>query len=258
MTMDQTCSGFGDYGAYSSDLFTSHQSTSSPITSDPDVDWSVFENAERYLLRDDSAWITRLSKDFWWNLERISEMITSDYTPAQQLTNNNANGTFNANNNNNNVNRSSLPTQKFNIPNQAQQQQQQQFLQANKAYQQQQVPSPMQFAGVPPRKIVGQRAQMPAANAYRANSMFNNGFASPPPSSSSSSSSGSTIVRPTANHNATNVNIPDKSNFFQAFSSMSIAGGNHDQDIEYNPFQSKISFDNNMWGNNSQQPIPWQ
>jgi hypothetical protein len=34
--------GFGDFGAYSSDPFTS---TSSPIGSDPDVDWSVFENA---------------------------------------------------------------------------------------------------------------------------------------------------------------------------------------------------------------------
>ncbi|CAF5009411.1 unnamed protein product, partial [Rotaria socialis] len=68
--------------------------------------------------------------------------------------------------------------------------------------------------------------------------MFNNGFASPPPSSSSSSSSsGSTIVRPINNNNNnnihnnamnSNINIPDKSNFFQAFSSMSIAGGNHD------------------------------
>jgi hypothetical protein len=245
--MDQPISGFGDYGAYSSDPFGSNQSTSSPMTSDPDVDWSVFENAERYLLRDDSAWITRLSKDFWWNLERISEMITSDYTPAQQM---NTNGTFN---------RPSLPIPKYNLPNQQQQQQQQQqqFIQPTKAYPQQQVPPPMQFTGVPPRKIVGQRSQISATNIYRNNSMFNNGFASPPPSSSSSSSSsGSTIVRPTNNN--PNINIPDKSNFFQAFSSMSIAGGNHDQDIEYNPFQSKISFDNNMWGNNSQQPIPWQ
>ncbi|CAF2987261.1 unnamed protein product [Rotaria sp. Silwood2] len=249
--------GFGDFGAYSSsDPFTSNQSTSSPINSDPDVDWSVFENAERYLLRDDSAWITRLSKDFWWNLERISEMITSDYTPVQQINNN---GTFN---------RPPLPTQKF----QQQQQQQQQFMQSavpTKIYsQQQQVPPPMQFTGVPPRKIVGQRTQqqqLSTNNAYRNNSMFNNGFTSPPPSSSSSSSSsGSTIVRPIHNNNNnnnfmnSNINIPDKSNFFQAFSSMSIAGGNHDQDMEYNPFQSKISFDNNMWGNNSQQPIPWQ
>ncbi|CAF3535808.1 unnamed protein product [Rotaria sp. Silwood1] len=263
MTMDQPCSGFGDFGNYSSsDPFTTNQSTSSPINTDPDVDWSVFENAERYLLRDDSAWITRLSKDFWWNLERISEMITSDYIPNVQQINNN--GTFN---------RSSLPTQKF-----PQQQQQQQFMQSTiptKTYsqqQQQQVPSPMQFTGVPPRKIVGQRTQQQQQqiltnnNSYRNNSMFNNGFTSPPPSSSSSSSSGSTIVRPpttTTNNNHmmnSNINIPDKSNFFQAFSSMSIAsnGGNHDQDMEYNPFQSKISFDNNMWGNNSQQPIPWQ
>ncbi len=187
-----------------------------------------------------------MSKDFWWNLERISEMITSEFTPTQQMTNNGA------------FNRSSLPTQKYNIPNQ-QQQQQQHFMQQTvptKSYPQQQVPPPMQFTGVPPRKIVGQRSQM---STYRNNSMFNNGFASPPPSSSSSSSSsGSTIVRPSTNNMNSNLNIPDKSNFFQTFSSMSIAGGNNDQDIEYNPFQSKISFDNNMWGNNSQQPILWQ
>jgi hypothetical protein len=202
---------------------------------------NLFIFLERYLLRDDSAWITRLSKDFWWNLDRISDMITLEFTPNQQMNNN---GTFN---------RSSLPTQKYNLTNQ------QQFIQQTKPYPQQQAPPPpMQFAGVPPRKIVGQRSQMSTNNPYRNNSMFNNGFASPPPSSSSSSSSsGSTIVRP-ANNNNNNFNIPDKSNFFQTFSSMSIAGGNNDQDIEYNPFQSKISFDNNMWGNNSQQPILWQ
>ena len=187
---------------------------------------------ERYLLRDDSAWITRLSKDFWWNLERISEMITSEYTPNQAMNNNGA------------FNRSALANHKYHIPNQQ-----------AKPYPQQQAPPPMQFAGVPPRKIVGQRSQ----NPYRNNPMFNNGFASPPPSSSSSSSSsGSTIVRPSTNNNNLNVHIPEKSNFFQSFSSMSIAGANHDQDSEYNPFQSKISFDNNMWGNNSQQPILWQ
>ncbi len=213
------------------------------------MDWSVFENAgrlsayficlgnslsiclERYLLRDDSAWITRLSKDFWWNLERISEMITSEFTPNQPT---NPNGSFN---------RASVPNPKYHVPNQ-------QFHPANKPYPQQPAPPPMQFAGVPPRKIVGQRSQ----NPYRTNSMFNNGFASPPPSSSSSSSSGSTIVRPSTS----NLNIPEKSNFFQSFSSMSMTGGNADQDNEYNPFQSKISFDNNMWGNHSQQPILWQ
>jgi hypothetical protein len=40
-----------------------------------------------------------------------------------------------------------------------------------------------------------------------------------------------------------NSNIPEKSNFFQAFSSMSMTGGgvggSNDQDMEYNPFQSK-------------------
>jgi hypothetical protein len=159
-------------------------------------------------------------------------MITLDIPSAQQMNNN----------------RPSLPTQKY---------PQQHFMQQTKPYPQQQPPPPpMQFAGVPPRKIVGQRSQIPP---YRNTSMFNNGFASPPPSSSSSSSSsGSTIVRPINNNMNTNFNIPDKSNFFQAFASMSVAGGTNDQDIEYNPFQSKISFDNNMWGNNSQQPIPWQ
>ena len=272
--IDEDCfAGFGDFGVYSSDPFTSNQSTSPPL-GDPDVDWSVFENAgqwpegshphphthtlavllERYLLRDDSAWITRLSKDFWWNLERISEMITSEVNLAQQM------------NQNGNINRSSLPTQhKYN-------QQQQHFMQQAATKNFSQVPPsgggggppppPMQFAGVPPRKIVGQRSQPPGNNQYRTNSMFNNGFASPPPSSSSSSSSsGSTIVRPNNMHsyNNNNNNIPEKSNFFQNFSSMSISGGNpNDQDMEYNPFQSKISFDNNMWGNNAQQPIPWQ
>jgi len=166
-------------------------------------------------------------------------MITLDIPSAQQMNNN---GTFN---------RPSLPTQKYH---------QQHFMQQTKPYPQQPPPPPpMQFTGVPPRKIVGQRSQIPPNHPYRNTSMFNNGFASPPPSSSSSSSSsGSTIVRPINNNMNTNFNIPDKSNFFQAFASMSVAGGNNDQDIEYNPFQSKISFDNNMWGNNSQQPIPWQ
>lgn len=258
MTMDQPSanSAFPDFSVYSSDPFTS---ASPPINIDPDVDWSVFENAERYLLRDDSAWITRLSKDFWWNLERISEMITSDVSLAQQM------------NHNGNGNRSSVANQKFNA-NAQQQQQQQSFMQSTKTYSQGAgAPPPMQFTGVPPRKIVGQRAQLPGNNAYRSsNSMFNNGFASPPPSSSSSSSSsGSTIVRPTNNQmhgynntNNNNNNIPDKSNFFQSFSSMSISnpsgGISNDQDMEYNPFQSKISFDNNMWGSSGQQPILWQ
>lgn len=118
------------------------------------------------------------------------------------------------------------------------------------------VPPPMQFSGVPPRKIVGQRAPMNNGNPYRNPSMFNNGFASPPPSSSSSSSSsGSAIVRPNNSHHYNP--MAEKSNLFQAFSSMSIGNG-HDQDMEYNPFQSKISFDNHMWTGNGQQAIPWQ
>ena len=177
---------------------------------------------DRYLLRDDSAWITRLSKDFWWNLDRISEMITSEVSLAQQM----------------NPSRSTTKYKGNNAP---------------------PPPAPMQFTGVPPRKIVGQRAPMMNPNPYRTNSMFNNGFASPPPSSSSSSSSsGSAIVRPNNAHHYPPMNIPEKSNIFQAFSSMSISGGGHDQDMEYNPFQSKISFDNHMWTGNGQQAIPWQ
>ena len=35
----------GDIGVYLSDPFILNQSTSSPLSTDPDVDWSVFENA---------------------------------------------------------------------------------------------------------------------------------------------------------------------------------------------------------------------
>jgi hypothetical protein len=139
---------------------------------DPDIDWSVFENAgrkineisieinlslriDRYLLRDDSVWITRLSKDFWWNLERISEMITTEGNSLQSM-----NSTK---------------------------------------------PLVQQMNNISSRKIVGQR---------------------------------STITRP----NTTNI----------------LDTINSDQDIEYNPFQSKISFDNNIWTNYFQQAIPWQ
>jgi hypothetical protein len=52
----------------------------------------------------------------------------------------------------------------------------------------------------------------------------------------------STITRPNTN------NIPEKMNYLSIY----------DQDIEYNPFQSKISFDNNIWTNYFQQAIPWQ
>ncbi len=110
----------------------------------------LFFKIDRYLLRDDSAWITRLSKDFWWNLERISEMTT---TPIRE----------------NPVKQILAPTN-------------------NSA-----------------RKIVGQR---------------------------------SAIIRPDP------TNIPDK------------LDDNHD--MEYNPFQSRISFDNNIWTNSFQQAIPWQ
>lgn len=114
---------------------------------------------DRYLLRDDSAWITRLSKDFWWNLERISEMTTIGGNSAQTIKHN-----------------------------------PQQILPSNNSS---------------TRKIIGQR---------------------------------STITRPNPN------NIPEKIN------NLSL----NDQDIEYNPFQSKISFDNNIWTNYFQQAIPWQ
>jgi hypothetical protein len=52
----------------------------------------------------------------------------------------------------------------------------------------------------------------------------------------------SAVTRPSTN------NIPEKTNYFSIY----------DQDIEYNPFQSKISFDNNIWTNYLQQAIPWQ
>ncbi|CAF0871323.1 unnamed protein product [Didymodactylos carnosus] len=61
---------------------------SSP-SNEPDVDWTVFENADRYLLRDDNAWIARLGKEFWWNLERMTEMIVTEHTTntlQQQVT----------------------------------------------------------------------------------------------------------------------------------------------------------------------------
>ncbi|CAF0943209.1 unnamed protein product [Adineta steineri] len=156
MTMDQS-SGFGN------PLTDYTNQTNSLIH--PDVDWSVFENADRYLLRDDSAWITRLSKDFWWNLERISEMVTKPINLVEQ------------------INSTKIHPQ--------------------------QVSSSIQSNGTSARKIIGQR---------------------------------STITRPNPN------NIPDKANFSSIY----------DQDIEYNPFQSKISFDNNIWTNYSQQAIPWQ
>ncbi|UJR37025.1 hypothetical protein I4U23_029732 [Adineta vaga] len=163
MTMDQS-SGFGN------------TLTDFPHSlNHSDIDWSVFENADRYLLRDDSAWITRLSKDFWWNLDRISELTIKPIQLVEQL----------------------------NAMKIAPQQQQQQ---------QQQVPPPsstMQLNGNTTRKVIGQR---------------------------------SPITRPNPN------NIPDKTHFSSIY----------DQDIEYNPFQSKISFDNNIWTNYSQQAIPWQ
>jgi len=238
MTMDQT-SAFGDFNVYSSgnDPFTS--SNSPPLNNnhnDIDVDWSVFENADRYLLRDDSAWITRLSKDFWWNLDRISEMITSDVSMNSSRS---VGGKFPSGQPNFNGGK--------NFPQST----------TNSSSTGPSIPQPMQFNGVPPRKIVGQRAPMNNnGNPYRNPSMFNNGFASPPPSSSSSSSSsGSAIVRPNNSHHYNPMS--EKSNLFQAFSSMSITNG-HDQDMEYNPFQSKISFDNHMWTGNGQQAIPWQ
>ncbi|CAF3474624.1 unnamed protein product [Rotaria sp. Silwood1] len=164
MTMDQSSSFDNTFINFNNHNNAFNQSTLS--LSDPDVDWSVFENADRYLLRDDSAWITRLSKDFWWNLERISEMTKTNVNYSQQI-----NSTKN-------------------IP-------------------QQVLSSSIQSNGISTRKIVGQRT---------------------------------TIARPNRN------NIPMKTN----------SSPTYDQDFDYNPFQSKISFDNNIWTNYSQQAIPWQ
>ncbi len=58
--------GFGDFGAYSSDPFTS---TSSPIGSDPDVDWSVFENAGMTIIHSKSFlsfFLLRTIFITWW------------------------------------------------------------------------------------------------------------------------------------------------------------------------------------------------
>ncbi|CAF2462590.1 unnamed protein product [Rotaria sp. Silwood2] len=164
MTMDQS-SGFDNTLMNFNNANNSFNQSAYSLN-DPDVDWSVFENADRYLLRDDSAWITRLSKDFWWNLERISEMTTTDVNQTQQIN-------------------------------------------STKHIPQQVLSSSMQLNGVSTRKIVGQR---------------------------------STIARPNRN------NIPIKTN----------SSSTYDQDFDYNPFQSKISFDNNIWTNYSQQAIPWQ
>lgn len=168
----ETLASFNDFSLQQKNAFA--PSGSSLI--DPDVDWSVLENADRYLLRDDSAWITRLSNDFWWNLERISEMSTMELNFAQRVHRSNA---------------------------------------VRKNVSQAPVLSPSMPMNNPSttRKIVGQR--------------------SPP-------------LRSNANH------IPDKANVLPNFSFLP------EQDIEYNPFQSKVSFDNHIWTNYAPQAIPWQ
>lgn len=151
-------------------------------SSDPDVDWSVFENADRYLLRDDSVWITRLSEDFWWNLERISELSHQKYhrAPAQ----------YGGTKVNHPITHPINPPQSMSLN-----------------------------ASTSTRKIVGQR---------------------------------STMLTPAGSPMATN--IPEKNNhFFPNLSSFAA-----DQDVDYNPFQSKISFDNHLWTNSCQQAISWQ
>ncbi|CAF1433707.1 unnamed protein product [Rotaria sordida] len=168
MTMNQSSAFDNSLINFNNPNNAFNQSTLS--LTDPDVDWSVFENADRYLLRDDSAWITRLSRDFWWNLERISEMTTTtDVNHIQKI-----NSTKH-------------------IP--------QQISSSS---------SSMQLNGMPTRKIVGQRSTI--------------------------------IARPNRN------NIPIKTN----------SSSTYDQDFDYNPFQSKISFDNNIWTNYLQHAIPWQ
>jgi hypothetical protein len=178
---------------------TSFNAFSFNSSSDPDIDWSVFENAgkismiflvclffifqrlDRYLLRDDSVWITRLSEDFWWNLERISEMSHQKYHRTPQVTGTKINHPI---------------AHPMNPP---------QSMSLN--------------APTSTRKIVGQR---------------------------------STMLTPAGSPMATN--IPEKNNhFFPNLSSFAA-----DQDVDYNPFQSKISFDNHLWTNSCQQAIPWQ
>jgi hypothetical protein len=40
-----------------------------------DIDWTVLENAQRFLLRDDSVWINKLNKEFWWNVNKLTDMV---------------------------------------------------------------------------------------------------------------------------------------------------------------------------------------
>ncbi|CAM4940402.1 unnamed protein product [Rotaria socialis] len=51
----------------------------------------------------------------------------------------------------------------------------------------------------------------------------------------------------------TTIARPNRNNIPMTQNSSSI----YDQDIDYNPFQSKVSFDNNIWANYTQQAIPW-
>lgn len=141
----------------------------------------IFHQLDRYLLRDDSVWITRLSEDFWWNLERISELSHQKYHRTPQVTGTKINHPIAHPNN---------PPQSMSLN-----------------------------AQTSTRKIVGQR---------------------------------STMLTPAGSPMATN--IPEKNNhFFPNLSSFAA-----DQDVDYNPFQSKISFDNHLWTNSCQQAIPWQ
>ena len=121
-------------------------------------------------MRDDNAWITRLSRDFWWNLERLSEMTTASVhlTPQTSTT-------------------KCFPQQLSSS-----------------------LLSSMQSNVMSARKIVGQQHSI--TNRLNTN------------------------------------DIPSKMTLPFIY----------DQDIDYNPFQSKICLDNSIWTNNSQQTIPWQ
>ena len=47
-----------------------------------DVDWSVLENAEKFLQRDDSIWINKLNKELWWNMSKLTDMVLLEKASA--------------------------------------------------------------------------------------------------------------------------------------------------------------------------------
>jgi proteasome assembly chaperone (PAC2) family protein len=40
-----------------------------------DIDWNVLENPSQYLLKDDSIWINKNNKEFYWNINKLTDLI---------------------------------------------------------------------------------------------------------------------------------------------------------------------------------------